>query len=207
MQEINNVQKNDLYHFGIMTGDENGNLRLNDNVTRAEAAKMICVAGSISLEIEEGEERFSDVDEKHWAYKYIYAAKRAGIVKGDENKNFNPENSITNEEIVKMIICLIGYDVAAEMQGGYPAGYTEWATGLGITANMQFNVNSPAIRNDVGVMLWNALDVPIMKMAEDEDAVYIIADGSGGTEYETLRTGVDSQASPYPNTKTLPYFI
>ena len=44
---ITEEQKNDLSNLGIITGDPGGDLRLNDTITRAEAIKMICVAGNI----------------------------------------------------------------------------------------------------------------------------------------------------------------
>ena len=133
--ELSDIQKEDLYNLGIMTGDENGNLRLEDNITRAEAAKMICVAGNIEQSAENEENLFNDVEGGHWAYQYISATKDRGIINGDENGNFHPDNSITNEEIVKMIVCLLGYGEMAEMKGGYPAGYTATASRIGITNN------------------------------------------------------------------------
>ena len=38
----NETIKTDLQNLGIMTGDQNGNLHLEDNITRAETAKLIC---------------------------------------------------------------------------------------------------------------------------------------------------------------------
>lgn len=42
-----------------------------------------------------------------FACKYIYAAKENNIVNGDGNGNYKPESNITNEENVKMIVCLL----------------------------------------------------------------------------------------------------
>ncbi len=188
---LNESQKKELYDFEIMTGDETGNLRLNDNITRAEVIKMICTAGSISpKEPEINDVLFPDVAQDHWAYKYIYAAKAEGIVEGDEKGYFNPENNITNEEIVKMIICLLGYEPMAETRGGYPAGYTSQASRLGITDGMTFEVNAPAVRNDVAVMVHRALDIPLMEKVDDsEDFEYIILDGNG-FERKVLKDGL-----------------
>lgn len=192
---LNEIQTADLYNFGIMTGDENGELRLDDTITRAEAIKMLCMAGKITItEADEGNS-FPDVADSHWAYTYVCAAKEQGIVVGDENGNFNPESNVTNEEMIKMIVCLLGYEPFAQDNGGYPAGYRTAATRIGITKDLQLGVNVPAIRNDVGVMISNALDIPLMFPQEDDvDTVYWIADGTSGLPYITLRTTLTTEA-------------
>lgn len=185
------AQLRDLSAFGIMTGDENGNLRLEDTITRAEAVKMVCTAGGIKADANAQEQPFDDVTQAHWAYGYICAAKQADIVNGDEAGHFNPESRVTNEEIVKMLVCLLGYTPLTEARGGYPAGYTAAAAQIGITEDMQLPVNTPAVRGDVAVMFGRALDVPLMRRDEDEeDAVFFVADGKNGHPSETLRSAL-----------------
>lgn len=188
--QLKDTQKDDLYNLGIMTGDENGDLRLNDKITRAEVAKMICVAGNIYLTTNNGENIFNDVAADHWAYKYIYTAKENKIINGDGNGNFNPENNIINEEIVKMIVCLLGYREMAEQQSGYPAGYTATAAKIGITSNLNLKTKTPATRNDVAIMICNALDVPIMaekREDEDDNTVYVVLEGKDGIPFSSIR--------------------
>ena len=188
--DLSDTQKKDLYNLGIMIGDENGDLRLEDNITRAEAAKMICVAGNLKLPSETDETLFNDVEGSHWAYQYISSAKENGIINGDENGNFNPENNITNEEIAKMIVCLLGYREMAETRGGYPAGYTSTASRIGITNNLNLKTKTSAIRKDVAIMISNALDIPIMvekSEGEDENTVHIILDGNNGVPFSSIR--------------------
>ena len=201
---MTNVQKNELSALGIMMGDPDGNLRLNDTITRAEAIKIICVAGSIGTALIETN-AFPDVSENHWAYRYIAAAKANGIINGDEKGNFNPESNVTNEEMIKMAVCLVGYDAKAHNKGGYPAGYTAVAAELGLTKGMQFAINTPAIRNDVGVIIYNALTVPLMiENGGGKDATeYMIMDGTGGQELITLKTKAKPFDSSHENISTL----
>lgn len=186
--QLSEAQIEDLYRLGIMTGDENGDLRLEDHITRAEAAKMICVAGDLVLSTENNEKLFHDLNESHWAYQYVSTAKKNGIINGDENGYFHPESNITNEEIVKMIVCLLGYREMAETRGGYPAGYTSTASRLGITKNLNLKADTPALRKDVAMMISNALDVPIMvEKNEGEDQFYTILDGNNGVPFSSIR--------------------
>ena len=181
----------DLKKLGIMVGDEDGNLRLDDNITRAEAAKMICVAAGLSTQAADGGNVFPDVPDSHWGYKYIYALNEKEIVCGDENGNFNPENNITNEEIIKMVVGILGYSPMAEVRGGYPAGFKMIASQYGITEGFSFETDTPAIRADVALIIYRALDIPIMEEFKKPDAVeYKILNGENGTIRKTLRDGI-----------------
>ena len=202
---VTDEQKKDLKELGVMVGDENGDLRLNDTITRAEVIKMICVAGNISIQNQEeltfsiepetqSVYKYPDVSETHWAYQYIKSAKACGIIEGDENGNFNPENNVTNEEVIKMVVALLGYSPMADTRGGYPAGYTATAAQIGLTKDMQFEVDSPAIRKDVAKIICNALDTPIMVQTginfSTQDAQYQIMDGKNGVDLITLRKNI-----------------
>ena len=180
---LTDKQKEELYSYNIMTGDENGNLRPSDHITRAEAARMVCAAGN--LKKADNSVGFADVPNGHWAHDYICAVKDAGIAVGDENGNFNPESDITNEEIIKMLVCLLGYNTMAEYMSGYPAGYNAVASHLGITSSLELVPGTPAIRSDVGIMICNSLDVPLAEKKNDIEIV--IADGENGLPLKNLR--------------------
>lgn len=186
--QLNEDQQTKLFQLGIMSGDTNGDLRLSDPITRAEAAKMICIAGG--LDYDKTISSFADVSPSHWAYPYIGAAQVANIIFGDENARFYPDSQITNEEIVKMIVCLLGYGEKAEHLSGYPAGYSAVAADIGITAGLKLKPNVAAIRSDVGLMLLNALEIPVMMSVYDEEdnaMEYLIMDGMTGNPLKTLR--------------------
>lgn len=182
----------DLKKYGIMVGDEDGNMRLEDTITRAEATKMICTILGISVDsfantVEPS--KFPDVPDSHWAKNYINAMKDFAIVEGDEKGNFNPEANITNEEIIKMLITAIGYSPMADQTGGFPMGYTRMAQRIGLTEGLKLDVETPAIRGDVAQMFVTALDTPIMVQTawSPEGVTYAILDGSAGTELQTVR--------------------
>lgn len=186
------AQLKTLRELKIMVGDEDGGLRLSENITRAEAAKMICAVQNIHQEglatiLEPSQ--FADVWDTHWAKFYINTAKEQNIVEGDENGNFNPEADITNEEIIKMLINVLGYKPMAEQTGGYPAGYLRTAQKLGMTNGLMLKIDVPAIRSDVAVMFANALELPLMVQTgwSKESQEYMIMDGITA-ELRTLKT-------------------
>lgn len=52
---------------------------------------------------------FKDVPQTHWAYKDIEKLYKLGVVKGDNNNNFNPDKPVTRAEVSAMLSRL--YDV------------------------------------------------------------------------------------------------
>ena len=187
-------QLKDLKNLKIMVGDEDGNMRLEDTITRAEAAKMICViqglvADNFANNVEPS--KFPDVADSHWAKNYINAVKDLQIMIGDEKGNFNPEAEITNEEIIKTLIVALGYKEMAETTGGYPMGYTRTAQKIGLTEALKLDVDVPAKRGDVAYMFATALDIPLMVQSGWSPSggnEYKILDGSDGSPLRTIRT-------------------
>lgn len=190
--ELTKEQQADLYSYGIMVGDENGDLRLNDTITRAETVKMICCLGNIGIDSDENnvnDKYFKDIPENHWAIKYINNAKVVGIVDGDEHDNFKPEEEITYNEVIKMMVSVLGYSPMADVRGGYPDGYVVVATQLGLTKSLSIKNDNAASRNDVAILINNALDIPIMQQSSfGENVEYKVMNGENGTKLITCRS-------------------
>lgn len=177
----------ELKTYEIFTGDSEGNLRLEDDINRAEAVKMICTLLCLKPD-PTSKCSFPDVAPGHWAEGWIELGKMMGIVSGDDNGNFRPYDPVTNEEYIKMLVISIGYQPLAEQRGGFPAGYIAVANSSGLTKDMQFMVNVSAKRGDVALMTYRALDVPVMAQTGFGSQVeYQIMNGENGTDKRTLR--------------------
>ncbi|MER1957474.1 MAG: S-layer homology domain-containing protein [Solibacillus sp.] len=95
---------NDLAKRGIINGfKEDNTFRPSDNVTRAQAAKII--AGVAGLDTENVENpNFVDVPENSIYYGAIAALAKAGIINGIEGKkNFEPNEPMTRYQMAKVI--------------------------------------------------------------------------------------------------------
>ena len=111
---------------GIIKGYGDGTFRPQNNITRAEAAVIICrVAGKEkSAEKNTAKKKFSDVSSGHWASCYInYASGELKILNGYSDGTFKPDNTLSWDEAVKIIVCLLGAEDEAAM---YPP-YSNWA--------------------------------------------------------------------------------
>ena len=61
-----------LASHGIVNGYEDKTFKQNNNITRAEVAKIIFTA--FNRKSNPGKKKYSDLDNKHWAYKYLMDA-------------------------------------------------------------------------------------------------------------------------------------
>ena len=81
--------------YGILKGDQNGDLKATANATRAElAAMLVRLFGAQKMDALDG---FSDVPDTAWYHDEMAKAVAMGIFKGSGNK-LNPANRITREE-------------------------------------------------------------------------------------------------------------
>lgn len=87
-------------------GYEDGSLKLENNITRAEITKIIThIKGEEALanNMKNHPSRFNDVETSHWANGYINLAAEKGYIKGYEDGSFKAEKNISNEELITII--------------------------------------------------------------------------------------------------------
>lgn len=147
-----------LSEMGIIQGDTSGNFNPNNTVTRAQTAAFLCrLLGIEDTAKEKRATSFSDVPESYWASGYIAAIADMGIISGYGNGEFKPNNSVTYAQIIKMLVCLFGLAVDAEVLGGYPVGYLTLANQIGLTEGIQHESTAPASRATVARLLYVAI--------------------------------------------------
>ena len=114
-----------LEHLGIISGYPDGTYGAEKSVTRAEMAVVVCKMIDKTAEAEEakGKTDFDDVASDHWASGYINIAAKEGIISGDGNGKFRPEDEVKYEEALKMIVCALGYGDDVEFDE------TDWSKG------------------------------------------------------------------------------
>ena len=144
--------------LGIISGYEDGSVRPESNVTRAEMAKIILTMLNITS-MSKYQNNFSDVSESHWAADIIQTAQEAGIINGMGDGTFAPDGNVTYAQIATMIVRAMNYTMDAEYNGGWPNGYMKVAN----TADLNLFKNAPGsndVASDRGVvikMVYNAL--------------------------------------------------
>ncbi len=157
---------NTLVALGVLKGKDTGNFDPEGIVTRAEMAKMICVALNGGKDPNLASTGLYPDTKGHWAAGYIDYCSNVGIVSGDTAGNFNPDKTVTGTEAAKMILIAIGFNAENEKF----VNDASWATNIGIRANQKDLYKDLAIlpaagltRDAAAQMIWNGLNAVNVK--------------------------------------------
>ena len=100
----------ELSKTGVISGYTDGTFKPNSTVTRAEWAKMLCVAGNISYE-GKFDETFVDISKDDWFAEYVSAASEYIPFYEDEDGNtlYLPKEGATREDVTISLVEAKGY--------------------------------------------------------------------------------------------------
>ena len=100
----------DLFEKKIMNGKTNNSFEPDEKITRAEIVKVIVAAFGLNGK---SSKKFNDIPDDAWYADYVATAVYCGIVQGDENSNFRPNNNITRQDLAVMIYRALNVNVNA----------------------------------------------------------------------------------------------
>lgn len=131
-------------------------------LTRIELAKIYFRIFNPDLAEEEYvgiSNNFSDLGDEHFAANF---AAQMGIMSGSGDGTFNPEGTLTYNELVKTLVCFLGYQKTAEAKGGWPIGYTICGNDFGFG---KYADSDNIVSTDVAAALFTiAADVEVMEL-------------------------------------------
>ena len=139
-------------HFGYIIGYEDGTIKPNASITRAEVATIF-----FRLLTDEAREShwtetnsYSDVAETAWYNNAVSTLSRMGILGGYEDGTFRPNASITRAEFAKIAVSFFEYeDISAEniftdvAAGSWYENFVAVAAKLGLIEGYAGNVYRP----------------------------------------------------------------
>lgn len=179
-----------LLKLGIIEGYEDGSIKVENDVTRAEFVTI--VLNTLGLNgIMFTESSFKDVPVDHWAVSNIKFATDIGLVCGVGDGAFAPDASVTYEQAVKIVVEALGYGVAAEKDGGYPEGYISVASKQGLLKKLSSGIGSKMTRGDVAVLIDAAIDIPVIEKVIGKDLYFQVLGEDENTLYEKFMSRLD----------------
>lgn len=92
---------------GLMNGVTDDLISPDSNITRAQMAAIISRAFSAT---ETSSTKFNDVAADAWYAEEVSKAVQMGAFQGDDDNNFNPENSITFQETYIVLSRMFGFE-------------------------------------------------------------------------------------------------
>ena len=181
--------------IGVLIGDENGKFNPDANLTRAQAAKIICVMllGQTAADGLNLKANFSDVS--GWAESYIAYCASQGIVAGVGNGKFDPDGQLTGYQFAKMLLVALGYDAELESMIGsdWQVNVAKLSISAGLTDGLNIALSKVITRDEAAKMAFNTLKATMV--AYTNGTKVETGDGTkvtvNATRYYVEKTGGD----------------
>lgn len=157
----------DLSALGILSGYDDGTVKPDSTITRAEFAELAAKAlppiikGDIDGAYASfGLGKLEDVNADFWARHSIDRMSSLGYMTGYDDGSFRSYSDVTYAEAIKVLVSMLNYGEQAERNGGYPDGYIMQASAIGLTDGISFDNNTAAKRGDIIRMIHKLMDIP-----------------------------------------------
>ncbi len=179
-----------LASINIMKGDTNGDLMLENGVTRYQAALFFVQAltGETAVEkwnADKQSDVFGDVPEYGTAIDYAYGIK---LILGRGNGVYGYNDPITYQDMLVMGVRALGYETE-DMK--YPIGYLVAADDLKLNEDLAKGIsNTKALtRGETAQIIWNMLNIEIAAVDPVTDKIlypgqYSVSDSILGAPVE-----------------------
>ncbi|MBQ7566942.1 MAG: DUF4886 domain-containing protein, partial [Oscillospiraceae bacterium] len=144
---------------GVINGFPDGSFGPNKPLTRAQAAKIICVMleGAEKTEaLTKTETGFTDVPASHWAAKYVAYCADKNIVSGVGGGKFDPEGRLSSAAFGKMLLVAYGADASGMIGEDWVNGVKKAAEPTFLTYNMKDFTVRPMPRQEAAQLAFNA---------------------------------------------------
>ena len=104
-----------LSALGLLKGYEDNTFKPDGDITRAEFAAVVVRAKGQeeTAQSSQGDTIFEDVPGNFWGSGYINVATSLGIINGYGDGKFGPDDKVTYEQAVKMVVCALRYEPLA----------------------------------------------------------------------------------------------
>ena len=195
---------NDIYRLtalGVLQGNNGwgGAYRPAEYLTRAEFAKIAVYMYGIEDTVNyyaSLKSSFNDVAEGFWAEGYINAALDNGLMKGRGNGVFDPQSTVTTQEVATVVLRAVGY--TDELPGAWPTDYITKATNASawwdedgtLFDYVDFIGPNAATRGEMAAIVNYALDMYKVTYVKDNyTLVYSVSDvDNDGYAYDQWKT-------------------
>lgn len=181
---------------GIMEGDADGNMNLDNTVTRAEYAKMLVAASTYQDKVSgaSNSSPFKDVPYTHWAAGYIKTAVEQGWLSGYLDGSYKPNNTVTLEEAATGVLKLLGY-TTEDFSGFYPYGQLALYKSLGLDANITASQGTAMTRRNMMYLFYNLLNAETKDGQVYAQTLGYTLNDSGEIDYLSIVS--DTMQGPY----------
>ncbi len=150
-----------------------------EGITRDEMASvMVKMSGIDNSAAADTTVYFKDVEDGSQYAADIAAALQLGIINGNGDYTFCPDEFVSYEALAKMAVATLGYDTQAQLMGGFPTGYMQMASKIGLKS-IATAVKEEAVSGGFAAdFLYEMLDTDVSYVSGvGSDVVYTTTEG------------------------------
>ena len=186
---------------GVLVGDENSNFNAKENLTRAQAAKIISylLLGNKTAEALAGSGKFTDVAKNSWSAGFVDYCASTGVVNGVGDGKFDPNGQLTGYQFAKMLLVALGYDAKIEGFTGadWQINVSKRADQADLFDNLDISGNTALTREQAAQMCLNTLKSPLVEYSNKGGSLTVngatVNIGASNAEYKTSSTKLAEQ--------------
>lgn len=119
------------WHLHYVNGYEDGKFRPENDISRAEAAQMICnlmKVNGITTTPSSGS-TLKDVNSGDWYYSAVTYLAEQGIIEGYEDGYYRPKQTIKRDEFTALIVRYAGLETSSSSSDFSDVKSNHWASG------------------------------------------------------------------------------
>lgn len=148
------------------------------NVTRRQMVSIISEFMKLPGGNTEVKSPFRDVKKSDEAFAQINALYDLGVISGDGNFNFRPDDYVTYDETMVFVVNAVGHKMFAEREGGFPTGYYRVAIKHGMLDELSIkNGKAHATLIDIYKILNSAMTAStVIPSYTGDDVIYTLSD-------------------------------
>lgn len=154
----NNQAVNYLLDNDIVSGYPDGSFKPDETVNRAEFTKII-IGAKLGLNPEESASNcFSDVKADQWFSSYVCYARNADVIKGYDDGEFKPANTINLAEALKILVLSLDVETSPPQGEQWYSKYLEAMGREGYIPDDFHHLNQAVTRAQMAEMTWRILE-------------------------------------------------
>lgn len=161
---------NALSALGVISGYGDDTFRPGNTLTRAELAVLLVQSLGYKDLVTGSKSNFSDT-QTHWSNGYVAIASGTGLVQGYPDGTFKPDKGVSYDEAITMVLRAVGY-VDSALKGTWPTNFKVKAIDLDLLDDVKM-ATAAADRGGVAQILFNALELPMVELGEDNVLVKV----------------------------------
>lgn len=147
-----------LSQLGVFSENDIEAIDPEQRVSRGEfILAVINLVGMNNISSLESIQGFSDVTASNKYYSSVMAGVSMGLINGDGDGKFKPNDKITASAAIKILVSLLGWEEVAKNKGGYPSGYFTKANELDLMDDISASYDERLTMRDVIILLYNTI--------------------------------------------------